>query len=104
MGGTPASEKYFREREKNTYFPQYFRQRNTRPRRVPRLVHRLYHTPGARQTTTTYDTQLTHQLLQEGTDDPHAAFPPQQEKATSFLITPPEEKHRSPRTPQNEPP
>ncbi len=52
----------------------------------------------------TYDTQLTHQLLQAGASDPHAEFHPQQEKATRFLITPPEEKHRSPHTPQKRPP
>ncbi len=51
----------------------------------------------------TYNTQLTHQLLRAGADDPHAEFHPQQEKATRFLITPPEEKHRSPHTPQNDP-
>ena len=48
----------------------------------------------------TYNTQLTHQLLQAGTSDPHTAFHPQQEKAIHFLITPPEEKSHSPRTPQ----
>ncbi len=52
----------------------------------------------------TYNTQLTHQLLRAGTGDPHAAFHPQPEEATRFLITPPDEKHRSPHTPQKRPP